>query len=606
MADNFYKVGECPMLNMFEKKLKTFHKKIIHISLKKRILSFFFTLIFSAFLGFASLSGWTIFQLIENRIATNYGNNLDQTCSSIENIIWNLNLVSQQLAYENEIQVSLSEYITCQDKIQRNILYHSLRQKILLTTFSNADIGLFYYYDPKNKELFLNNLPLTQYVTLSEQANILMRQNDIVYYGPFTSQTRFNGNLVLALNRKFTTLDGTVLNLCVESGYSSLKQIFKFNSAMNSYLLFLDNNYNIVFSDIPENLSIHVDAFKSGSISGHTESYHWFKKQTKQHWTVVSVIPSVVYEKEIRVWLFQIILIAFLFLSMAALLGRLLWSMIYKPLKMFDLQLDQLLTKNETLELSRTNIPEYDYLLDRLKSMKFQIKSMIEQIIVQEKQYANIEIEKLRYQINPHFLMNTLNILHWMAVMNEQKDIDDITQSLNRLLSYNLDKKGPAADLEQELGAAAEYIALQQVRYDFNYSVIREPAHIVMDYPCPKFILQPLLENAIYHGYLEGMSLTLRITVTDKIKIEIVDTGLGMSPNVLAKLKEIYQNPNNDNNYLDNIPQQHRYGIGLQYVFQSLKDFYQASFEFDINSVQNKGTTLTLILPKVKGGGYID
>lgn len=574
-------------------------------SLKKRILTLFFTLIFLAFLGFSTLSGRTIYQLVNNKIAANYKNNLNQTCTSVQNVIWNLNLVSQQLAYESEIQKQLSEYITSVNIREKNTIYHSLLEKIVYTTFSNVDIGLFYYYNPVTQEVFLNNIPLTQEVDLNKLPNILMVQNDITYYAPFTSQTRFNGNMVVAISRKIITLNGTELLLYVESGYSSIKQIVSFNKNMNSQLIFLDKDFNIVYSNVPENVSVDINDFKTSQLSGNNGKYYWFQQKTAQGWTVVSMIPSSVYEKETRFWKIQIILIAIISALIAAVFGLFLFKMIYNPLRIFDKQLDSLLAEDEVMELSSTNIPEYDYLLDKLADMKNQISTMIEQIIIQEKQYANIEIEKLRYQINPHFLMNTLNIIHWMAILNDQKDIDNITQSLNRLLAYNLDKTGISADLEQEISAASEYITLQKVRYDINYNVIKEPTDAIMDYPCPKFILQPLLENTIFHGYQEGMSITLKITVDEKIKIEIIDSGLGMSEEIVEKLKSIFLNQSSYMNELNTASPQ-RFGIGLQYVFQSIRDFYKDDFEFDITSTVMKETTITLTIPKLKGGGYVD
>ena len=119
-----------------------------------------------------------------------------------------------------------------------------------------------------------------------------------------------------------------------------------------------------------------------------------------------------------------------------------------------------------------------------------------------------LEIEKLLYQINPHFLMNTLNTIHWMAVMNGQQDIDKAVQALNRLLFYNLDKDGYHTDIERELSAMGEYMLLQKVRlYDFTYTIRREPETAEFCYPIPKFILQPVIENSIVHGYRSGIEM---------------------------------------------------------------------------------------------------
>lgn len=78
-----------------------------------------------------------------------------------------------------------------------------------------------------------------------------------------------------------------------------------------------------------------------------------------------------------------------------------------------------------------------------------------------------MEFEKLLYQINPHFLLNTLNSIQWMAQMSHQREISEFVQRLKKLLSYNLGKEGRQTTLRMELEIVKEYIALQQMRYDF-------------------------------------------------------------------------------------------------------------------------------------------
>lgn len=95
---------------------------VVHFSLKRRILSLFFTLIFLSFLGFSTLTGNTIYHLVDNKITANYKSNLDQTCVSIQNILQNLSLVSQRLAYESELQKQLAEYLSS-TAIRKKIVY---------------------------------------------------------------------------------------------------------------------------------------------------------------------------------------------------------------------------------------------------------------------------------------------------------------------------------------------------------------------------------------------------------------------------------------------------------------------------------------------------
>jgi hypothetical protein len=86
---------------------------------------------------------------------------------------------------------------------------------------------------------------------------------------------------------------------------------------------------------------------------------------------------------------------------------------------------------------------------------------------MKEKNIQKIEFEKLLYQINPHFLLNTLNSIQWMAQMSHQREISEFVQRLKKLLSYNLGKEGRQTTLRMELEIVKEYIALQQMRYDF-------------------------------------------------------------------------------------------------------------------------------------------
>ena len=102
-----------------------------------------------------------------------------------------------------------------------------------------------------------------------------------------------------------------------------------------------------------------------------------------------------------------------------------------------------------------------------VEQMKRQIENLISNMVEKEKSIQKMEFEKLLYQINPHFLLNTLNSIQWMAQMSHQREISEFVQRLKKLLSYNLGKEGRQTTLRMELEIVKEYIALQQMRYDF-------------------------------------------------------------------------------------------------------------------------------------------
>ena len=112
-----------------------------------------------------------------------------------------------------------------------------------------------------------------------------------------------------------------------------------------------------------------------------------------------------------------------------------------------------------------SDIAEFDSLMREVEQMKCQIENLISNMVEKEKSIQKTEYEKLIYQINPHFLLNTLNSVQWMAQMSCQRDISEFVQRLKKLLSYNLGREGSQTTLRMELEIVKEYIALQQMRY---------------------------------------------------------------------------------------------------------------------------------------------
>ena len=110
-----------------------------------------------------------------------------------------------------------------------------------------------------------------------------------------------------------------------------------------------------------------------------------------------------------------------------------------------------------------------------------------------KKSIQRTEYEKLLYQINPHFLLNTLNSVQWMARMSRQDNITEFVQRLKRLLSYNLGKEGMQTTLRTEIDIVKDYIALEQMRYDFVIEMNVEEGRY-LEQPTVRMLLQPLVD----------------------------------------------------------------------------------------------------------------
>lgn len=563
------------------------------VSLHKRIIFLFLLLAAVAGFSIAFVSNYTISRIIDNKLAGEYKNSLVQKRISFENIMSNLNYVSQQLAFYDETKQMIEQYFTLKDPFELSILLGKIHGSVRSITFTNPNIGLCYYYYKEKDEIYFNNLPLSKDKNPFLSDNILYETNSFTYLGPYQSQGSFSSNTVFALYCKVDSFDFGDIYFYIESNYNTFEDLFKADNSTDSSLLVMDKDYKITYSEIPAIFPVGSSIPKQEEGRIKIGNYYCFIETAKQGFHLATVVDINLYNKERIQWYQSLFILAVVLIILSIVLSTILYRTVYHPLHQFDKQLDHLLLDNNAVIEGHTNIPEYDYLLGRFGETQKQLKEMIGQIVKQEQYRSKLEIDKLRYQINPHFLVNTLNTVHWLAVMNNQEDIDKIIQSLSHLLAYNLDKGVETANLEHELSAISEYVQLQQSRYDFTYQVIREPEDSVFAYPCPKFILQPLVENALSHGFRENMTLTVTLVLTDHITISVTDNGTGMTKEQLNLLRQYINGDFKGSKKSSSF----RMGIGLEYVIQSLRVFYKNDYSLNVTSEPGSMTSFTLILP---------
>lgn len=197
-----------------------------------------------------------------------------------------------------------------------------------------------------------------------------------------------------------------------------------------------------------------------------------------------------------------------------------------------------------------------------------------------------MNVERLMYQINPHFLMNTLNTIHWMAVSKGDHEVDTQIMALNKLLFYNLKTDSNTSSVADELNALKQYITLQQTRFSFEYE-LEVKNKKALEVKIPRFILQPLVENSIYHGLSGNGKITIKIDRNDFLEIYVTDNGEGMTQETLDSLIDNTKNISGNNEM----------GIGLNYVIQILKDRYGEKAVIHINSYRDKGTSIRITIP---------
>lgn len=220
------------------------------------------------------------------------------------------------------------------------------------------------------------------------------------------------------------------------------------------------------------------------------------------------------------------------------------------------------------------------------------------------------ELKALEAQINPHFLYNALDSIHWLAVLRGAEDIQRVVCALGKLLRYSLDRKGGIVTVGEELEHVKNYLFIQKIRYGDKISYIIDIEPEIFGFPFPKFVLQPLVENSIEHG-IEPKGTPGRITISGRLVegkkavIEVSDDGIGMSDTLRASLMVRKVVEEEALIYRKHTTQRRR--IGLVNIQKRLAYYYGDECQFTIESFTNVGTTVRICIPfALRRGGWID
>ncbi|MDL4842069.1 sensor histidine kinase [Aquibacillus rhizosphaerae] len=232
----------------------------------------------------------------------------------------------------------------------------------------------------------------------------------------------------------------------------------------------------------------------------------------------------------------------------------------------------------------------FDHMLDT-------IEEMVVQVQLQEEKKRIAELDMLQAQINPHFLFNVLNAIRLKIRMNGDKDSAELIYALSALLRMTVNRNNAFVTLNEEITVVKHYMQLMNFRHHHTISLNIDVDDAIGDLEVPRFFLQPLIENAIIHGYkhTEGV-ITIKAAYNDQamLVLEIIDDGIGMDKEKVEQLKgKVFQDGNKDP--IDTKGSFN--GIGVQNVYQRLRIIYGEDFDLTIVSKKDKGTKFTFYIP---------
>ncbi|MDR1108923.1 MAG: sensor histidine kinase [Spirochaetaceae bacterium] len=252
----------------------------------------------------------------------------------------------------------------------------------------------------------------------------------------------------------------------------------------------------------------------------------------------------------------------------------------------FDIQAD-IRSSNEIGELGKD-----------FNIMVGEIKELLRRVTLEQEQKRKSELKALQMQINPHFLYNTLDSVIWMAEGGKQAEVIAMSSALARLFRLSISKGKEIIDVASEIEHVKNYLTIQKIRYKDRLDYRIEVEEGIKFFQIVKIILQPLVENAIYHG-IKNSAAAGTVVISGRrtpegMELAVRDDGAGMDAAALERVRQRLRSP-----FLET-PEPG--GVGVRNVDERIKLYFGPAYGLEFESRENEGTTVFIRLPALLGG----
>jgi sensor histidine kinase YesM len=240
---------------------------------------------------------------------------------------------------------------------------------------------------------------------------------------------------------------------------------------------------------------------------------------------------------------------------------------------------------------------QFERMSAEIEALFLELKQKNERIRLAKDRQRHAEIQALQAQINPHFIYNALDRINWVALENDQNTISRMLNELGYLLRYSISNIDSLVPLKDELEWMEKYVSIQSERFEKKITLIKNIEQDTLDFPIYKMLLQPLVENSIFHGFsaaIDYPEIVINAGVSEKRKLNIslADNGWGMNDEKLRYVKRICRRENQEN--LSN--------IGISNVANRMWYYYGEESMIDVTSSTERGTKFILTIPFVRQG----
>jgi two-component system sensor histidine kinase YesM len=516
---------------------------------------------------------------------------MDETKHNMEKYTYRMIKISNYLSkkIENSNQGSMTNIQNYMDIIggtKDDIVSLCLFSKQGKIVASYPNHTLKSWIDVKKQGWFKNSIKNDSsiYISPSHVENLFPRSyNWVVSIG---SKVPFEENYkkqtgVLLLNMNFSFID----EIC--RGVSLGKK---------GYIYIIDQKGNIIYHPRQELINTGLENENISFIKNYNNKSYinngrliTVKKLDYTNWSIVGVYymdEIIGNSNDITIYLVWVIVSAAL---IVIIISAIFSAKITQPIKKLQKSMKKLENGDMNVSICIDGNDEVAKLSHSFNVMVKRLKELMKQIVIEQEETRKQEYEVLQSQINPHFLYNILDSIVWMAENGKANEVITMTTALAKLFRISLSKGKNIITVENEIEHAKYYLVIQKIRYKnkFEYSInLSDEVKILK---VPKLILQPIIENSLYHGieYLvdEGF-IEISAEISNEMLIfKVKDNGVGMSEDIV------------ENVLIREIKSSKGSGIGIKNVHDRIQLMYGKEYGIEIESEIEEGTTITLKLP---------
>lgn len=543
-----------------------------------------------------------------NKVIKNFNTTLSQQIYEKFN---NLSDVSKYPLIIPDID-KLHSILTSNEKYEINDYNYLLYLCEMMLIQSESINGAFIYNLSGNGVFSSRNTPNSIIKnSLSETwFKTFLENDDTISFIPFIKSTNIfeytssNSESLIGIARKIIDLKTQEVTgvLLITIPISDLLKILTKDLPYNNQILsvfdstgnlIVSSNYDIDFSPFFDELNTTSTEPSVKTITNIDPYFTTSNKIPLTNWILISAIPNADVYSINSLYIFSFITNIIFCSILLIVLYNLFINRIFNPINyLIDNMEKSHIEKNLTSNLTYNKNDEIGILVNSYNEMKGRINDLININYKNKIEQKDLELKQLQNQINPHFIYNTLESIHMMAELNDDEETSIMAEYFGSIIRYSMNRKINTVKLKEEINIIDNYIYLQKIRFDQLFIIENLITEDVLECEIIKMIIQPLIENAIYHGLSEcssnGKIIIQGQKIGNELLLTISDNGIGIQAEALKDLNDYINDKNNKFK-----------GIALRNINRRLKLNYGKQYGLEIFSVFGHGTSMVLTLPYI-------